>query len=416
MSFLQTCLSISMIFILVIEFGQCILKNLVPTNPTDGAPRNIEKLLLVFDGSCAETEQVVQEKINALIVQYPCLIQRGPKIHKLQEDYFVYLEMVTTRSTINTRTCLDESLIDYNTYCIEQLDYELLVPMLSKEAPPEPPQLCVQRDVSDPYRWHLDYIDGVKDNLYTHTDTSGFQTVDIYILDSGIRETHYEFSQVSYELMDTSFPNPINTHGTHVAGIVVGLTCGITSHPLYDYPVCRRLDGLCNHEDIENGFDAVLARLQSTGRRGVISMAFGTTVTNPFIIDWYNDRLQQLVDAGGVNVAAGAGCDFYPGASDHTISVASFDNYYDDVSPFYGYMPECADILAPGGFIRSAYYLTDNSYLVQHGPSTSTAIVTGLASILLSLDDSLTQTSILQKLNSNTVRNAVIFGCQEVLY
>jgi subtilisin family serine protease len=389
--------------------------------------------------------------------QYPCLIQKGRQIYQLKEDYFVYLQIVSMSSTMDTPTCLDISLIDHNSYCIKYVDYELLIPQLA--APPPSDLNCLETHVFQypleaVYRWHLDLIDGSEDDIYTHTDTSGFDNVDVYVLDSGIRETHFEFSQVQYTLMDPSYPVPINGHGTHAAGIVVGRTCGIASHDLYDYPVCRydtrwwvdRIDdshlhetAFCAFEHMENGFTAVMQRLQSTGRRGVVLMAFGRSLdANDWHIEWFNDRLSRIVDAGGIIVAAAGNtasdaCNHYPAASPYALSIGAhthqykvwyqgeYDSVYVPFSQYGSNYGSCVDIYAPGYGIVSAWHENDDEYATLTGTSMAASVVTGLASILLSKDNTLTQDEIKSILQSNTKTvlqcplppcRAVIFGCQ----
>jgi subtilisin family serine protease len=264
--------------------------------------------------------------------------------------------------------------------------------------------------VSSYYRWHLDKIDGVVDNSYKHIDTSSVDgNVDIYILDSGILETHYEFSQVkSYTLMDPSYPDPETGHGTHVAGITVGRTCGITNHNIFDYPVCRGNTEECYSSYIEDAFSAILARLSSTKRRGVINMSFGTSsMPSSYDTQWYDSYLSQLINAGAIPVAAAGNdaqdaCVSYPAASPYAFGIGSHDSHY-NASSFSNY-GSCVDIYAPGDGILSSWYTDSGAYAIASGTSMATPVMTGIITDLLWNNNTLTFNqikSILQQSSNN---------------
>jgi subtilisin family serine protease len=80
--------------------------------------------------------------------------------------------------------------------------------------------------------WGLDTMDGELDGRYQFSLTG--EGVNMYFIDSGIREDHTEFSGrasnifVAQSIRDSSDPNGDCTgHGTHVAGIGGGYTVGV---------------------------------------------------------------------------------------------------------------------------------------------------------------------------------------------
>jgi serine protease len=219
--------------------------------------------------------------------------------------------------------------------------------------------------------------------------------------------------------MDPNYSTPQTGHGTHVGGIIVGRSCGITNHNIFDYPVCRGTSEKCYSSYIEDAFSAILSRLSSTKRRGVINMSFGAiTSTSSSYIDLYNYYLKKLIDAGAVPVAAAGNenqnaCSFYPAASSYALGIGSHDsNYY--VSSFSNY-GACVDIYAPGDSIISAWNTGDNNYATASGTSMAAPMISGIAADLLWRYNTLTYDQIKSILQQSS-NNINLLSCPNATY
>ena len=239
----------------------------------------------------------------------------------------------------------------------------------------------------------------------------------IFILDTGVRSTHYEFNSNTFYHLDPNFTisDILDGHGTHVASLAAGQSAGVAPGlTIYEYPVCRGADGSCGYQDLNDGYQAVVSTLNLlnsnysyTKYRGVINLSFGTDGEST-LPPWYkkavDDDLNEIINAGGIPVAA-AGNDGinecgYPAGSEYAISVgaylqsgqiASFSNYGNEV-----------DIFAPGNRLISAWHISDSSYALVSGTSQAAPIITGIVAQILSLDSRLDLNEIREILKSTT--------------
>ena len=278
--------------------------------------------------------------------------------------------------------------------------------------------------------WGIDRIDARsgRDNTFSYTtDGTG---VKAYIVDSGVRGTHDEFSgrvlpgwsyrsrisdstgaalatynralsdylvnnetgirPCAYNaqvhqyvpstfdgVRDDSDVGKVDNdgHGTHVAGIVGGLTTGVAKG-VSIVPV-RVLDscGAGTSTMVLNGLNWILENHQP-GERAVVNMSIGFESPAKSI-----DTVIQNLLAEGVVVVAASGndsksaCGMTPAGTQGTISVgASMSN---DGEPLFTNFGECVDIYAPGQTIISSWPLATNTYANETGTSMSAPHVTG---------------------------------------
>lgn len=272
--------------------------------------------------------------------------------------------------------------------------------------------------------WGIDRIDARtgRDNTFTYTtDGTG---VKAYIVDSGVNATHPEFSArvlpgwsyrsdrsaissynaaISnpatgmtacavnstvhqyvpssidgvYSATDVGYPDN-DGHGTHVAGIIGGITTGVAK-AVSIVPV-RVLDscGAGTTTMVLNGLNWILTDHQP-GEKAVINMSIGFDSTATSI----DAAIKSLLAEGIVIVAAsgndgGSACGITPAGTDGTISVAA--STYLDTEPYFTNFGSCVDIFAPGQTIVSSWpkYLTNtNTYAGESGTSMAAPHVTG---------------------------------------
>ncbi|XP_035688756.1 proprotein convertase subtilisin/kexin type 9-like [Branchiostoma floridae] len=269
--------------------------------------------------------------------------------------------------------------------------------------------------------WHLDRLD----QLTLPLDLGKFQrngegsSVDVYVLDSGIRYSHEEFegraTWSGYDAFDPDGTNQgadLNDHGTHVAALVGGRRFGVARG--VRLRSVRVLDDLGNGDSstILLGINHVAKQVNSSpaGRRSVVVMSLrgSRNVGNASTL---NQMARELVVATGTPVVAAAGndgrdaCKFVPGSEDEVITVGGtnpVDGTYRRTN--FG---RCVDILAPAARVRSAGAECDTCSRVSSGTSQAAPLVAGVVVAMLDDDPSLTPAQIRMKLLEDAVSDRI---------
>jgi subtilisin family serine protease len=249
--------------------------------------------------------------------------------------------------------------------------------------------------------WGLDRIDQRTDKLngsyfYTNTGTG----VTAYVVDTGVRSTHRDFttdltgaetdSRVSggiTEVDDGNGTEDCQGHGTHVAGTIGGTVYGVAKQVSL-VPI-RVLDckGVSSSSIVAKGLDWIVAH-HTKGKPAVANLS----LTNEGGADPVVEAAVERVIADGVTVviaagngnAAGVGvpaCTVSPsdvkaaivvGATTRTDRKTGFSNY-----------GGCVDVYAPGLGIKSDWATADTATATLDGTSMATPHVTGAAVLYL---------------------------------
>jgi subtilisin family serine protease len=255
--------------------------------------------------------------------------------------------------------------------------------------------------------WGLDRIDqrGLPlDRSYVYA-TSG-AGVSVYIIDSGIRTTHVEFggraSGAFTVVNDGNGTNDCNGHGTHVAGTVGGATYGVAKAvTLY---AVRVLD--CAGTGTASGLIAAIDWVTANRRLPAVANLSLATAKSSSV----NAAIQASIDAGVVYaVAAGNNgadaCNYSPSSAPEVLTVGASGNT-DGVQGFSNVGP-CVDLFAPGQAIRSAYYVSDTSSMINAGTSMASPHVAGAAAVYLSAHPSATPAEVSSALIANATTNVL---------
>jgi len=256
-----------------------------------------------------------------------------------------------------------------------------------------------------PASWGLDRVDdrmGLNHKYGTPADTSQGSGVHVYVLDSGIRVTHKEFSGRAIptlevlgngrkvcESNDTECAKDVGGHGTHCAGTVAGTWSGVAKKAMV-HAVKLFADG--GGGSMGWFLDAVDWVLTDGERPAVISASLGARGNYRSVEDTINNAV-----AKGVTVVVAAGndghssipsaCDYSPAHIGSAITVGATER--DDTRAGYSNIGPCVDLFAPGSGIVSAGVSDDTVEAVSSGTSMSCPHVAGAAALLLGMEPQL---------------------------
>ena len=256
--------------------------------------------------------------------------------------------------------------------------------------------------------WGLDRID--QHNLpanNTFSYPTGGAAVHVYIIDTGIRLTHSDFSNRIGNGFDAvtvgGNANDCNGHGTHVAGTAAGTTYGImktaTLHPV-------RVLG-CTGSGSTAGVVAGINWVAANAIQPAVSnMSLGGGISSTI-----DNATNNMVAAGVVSaVAAGNSsadaCLFSPARAANAITVGSTTS--SDARSSFSNFGTCVDLFAPGSSITSDWYTSDVATATASGTSMASPHVAGAAALYRSFNPTHTATQVANALTSNATQNVVV--------
>jgi subtilisin family serine protease len=255
--------------------------------------------------------------------------------------------------------------------------------------------------------WGIDRIDQRNRPLsgtYTYTATAG--SVRAYIIDSGIRPTHSQFSpsgraQVAY---DATGGNGIdcNGHGTHVAGTVGGTTYGVAKAVQLRAVRVGTCGSSLYTADIVEGIDWVRLNHQ---KPAVANMSLGggaSSSINTATTNLINSGVTVVVAAGNSNTNA---CNGSPSGVTAAIVVAASTST--DARATYSNYGSCVDLYAPGSSITSAWYSSNTATNTISGTSMASPHVTGVAALYKAVYGDQSQATVQSWIVTNSTANVI---------
>jgi subtilisin family serine protease len=259
--------------------------------------------------------------------------------------------------------------------------------------------------------WGLDRTDQRSlplSTTYSYTNTGA--GVNAYIIDTGIRFAHSQFSgraTSGYDAVDGGLADDCNGHGTHVAGTVGGSTYGIAKS--VNLVAVRVLDcgGSGSWSGVIAGMDWVA---NNHVKPAVANMSLGGGASTAV-----DDALRNLISKGvTVGVAAGNGnrggrqqdaCNYSPARVSEAITVGATDKT-DTKTSWSNYGP-CVDIFAAGSGITSAWYTSNTATSTISGTSMATPHVVGVAALYLQSNTGASPAAVVSALRGNATSGVV---------
>eukprot|EP00977_Amphora_coffeiformis_P008760 scaffold1984_cov162-Amphora_coffeaeformis.AAC.9 len=238
--------------------------------------------------------------------------------------------------------------------------------------------------------WGIDRIDdrAARDGTYEPfgSDSCDASSVRTYIIDTGIRLTHNEFTgrllpgvtiSGATDTDGSMNGNDCQGHGTHVAGTVGGSTVGVASNvELVPVRVFKCSGGIATSVII-SGIEWALNDCPNK-QKCVANLSVGggySSAQNAAIKSAYDQGMVMVVAAGNNGADA---CSYSPSSEPTAITVGAVDRDTDARSGWSNY-GSCVDIFAPGMNIRSASHTDDTSLIIKTGTSMASPHVAGAA-------------------------------------
>ena len=235
-----------------------------------------------------------------------------------------------------------------------------------------------------------------------------FSNVHCYVLDTGIRAGHVEFSagQVVMDYNAISKNNRAqddNGHGTAVASMVGGKTVGIANRTILHSIKVLDSAGSGYTSDIIAGLNWVLANRKMPA---VINISVGGKFSSSL-----NTAVQNCIMAGiPVICAAGnSGIDAGTVSPANTISAVTVSGYDDrKIRPIWCNYGSVIDCFAPGVLVKSAWGDANDSYYLVSGTSFAAPIVSGIVTRFLTEKPYATPSEISSLLERLNIKDEII--------
>ena len=261
----------------------------------------------------------------------------------------------------------------------------------------------VPDDTSFGFQWHLDNTgqtggtpDADIDAIDGWETSRGHASIRLAVLDTGIDSDHPEFTGrllPGYDFVnEDTDPEADHSHGPRVTGLAAANADNSFAVAGVDHFASIVPVKVLNSSNFGTTFDLAQGLDFAKDEAQVISMSL---INFPTGSSTLNNALQAARDAGAILIACagngglGDADDSGPGASPLTISVGATND--DDERASFSGTGAALDIVAPGSSVRTIRYNTAADTTTPFsGCSAATPIVAGIATLMLSLNPTLT--------------------------
>ncbi|KAM0276190.1 hypothetical protein ACHAQH_006997 [Verticillium albo-atrum] len=234
-------------------------------------------------------------------------------------------------------------------------------------------------------------------------DTTGGEGITVYVVDTGIRTDHSEFTGRATFGVNTvdNIDEDQNGHGSHVAGTIGGQTFGVAKSA--NIVAVKVLDGTGagSNAGVLDGMQFIINDVQQKNLRGkaVMNMSLGGPQSAAV-----NRAVQALFDAGVVPVVAAGNenqdaANTSPASAPSAITVGAIDASNDQKASFSNFGAD-VDIFAPGVDILSVGITSNTATDTLSGTSMASPHVAGLAAYMMALENINTPAAVASRLTA----------------
>ena len=258
-----------------------------------------------------------------------------------------------------------------------------------------------------PATWGLDRIDQRDlplNNTYNYNQTG--QGVHAYIIDTGVRATHQQFTgrmgNGFTAVNDGNGTNDCNGHGTHVAGTTGGTTYGVAKQVTLHAVRVLSCSGSGSNAGVIAGVDWVT---QNHVKPAVANMSLGGGVSSALdqaVTNSINAGVSYAIAAGNSNANA---CNSSPARVPSAVTVGATTST--DARSSFSNFGTCLDIFAPGSSITSAWNTSDTATNTINGTSMATPHVAGALALYLQTNPGASAATATAALIANSTPNKV---------
>jgi subtilisin family serine protease len=265
-------------------------------------------------------------------------------------------------------------------------------------------------ETQSPATWGIDRIDQRDLPLSgSYTFTQSGAGVTAYIIDTGVRLAHSEFSGRAVSgysaIADGRGVDDCNGHGTHVAGTVGGETYGVAQDVRLVAVRVLDCNGSGSNSGVIAGVDWVTQN-HAAGAPAVANMSLGggiSTALDTAVSNSIADGVTYALAAG--NDSGANACNGSPSRVAAGLTIGSTTST--DARSSFSNIGSCLDMFAPGSNITSAWITSNTSTNTISGTSMATPHVAGAAALYLQANPSATPATVGNALISSSTPNKV---------